>query len=265
VTRIEARYPDYDGLNLTWETLEGVVKHNGPLLLPGNKSRGVAEDNLNWALRGYEGWRELELETVAGPEAQVAALADDIAYNNHDIDDGLREGLFRVEEVLEAPFAGPIFRRVQERWPDVSRGRRTHEAVREMIGAMVADVLAETHARAAAAQPRSAADVRAMGAPLVDFSDGLRAQLDGLRKFLFAHMYRHPSVNRKTSLARRVVADLFGLYLAEPNVMPLEWQARAGGPSEAQTARTVCDYVAGMTDRYALEEHRALFSPKGYY
>lgn len=261
VTRIEARYPDYDGLNLTWETLEGVVKHNGPLLRP-----GVPEDALNWALREYDGWRELELDTFAGPEAQVAALADDIAYNNHDMDDGLRQGLFRVEEVIEeAPFAGPIFRRVQERWPDAPRSRRAHEAVREMIGEMISDVIAETSSRAAREKPQGAAEVRAMPAPLVAFSERLQAELDGLRKFLFSHMYRHPSVNRKTSLARRVVADLFQLYLSEPNVMPLEWQARAGRPGDPQTARTVCDYVAGMTDRYALEEHRALFSPKGYY
>jgi dGTPase len=260
VTRIEARYPDYDGLNLSWETLEGVVKHNGPLL-----AAAARAEDLPWALLAYEGWRELELGTFAGPEAQVAAIADDIAYNNHDIDDGLRQGLFRVEEVLEAPFAGPIFAAVLKRWPDAPRARQTHEAVRDMIGAMLQDVLAETRVRAARAGPESAADVRAMDGPLVAFSDGLQRELDGLRKFLWTRMYRHPSVNRKMSLARRVVADLFRLYLAEPNIMPLEWQARAGAPGDAQTARTVCDYVAGMTDRYALEEHRALFSPKGYY
>jgi len=257
VTRIEARYPDYDGLNLTWETLEGVVKHNGPLV--------GAEADLPWALLAYEGWRDLELQTYAGPEAQVAAIADDIAYNNHDLDDGLRQGLFRMEEVLETPFAGPIFKSVHDRWPDVSRARQTHEAVREMIGAMIEDVTAETRRRADAAQPRSAQDVREMGAPLAAFSDGLQRELDGLRQFLFTRMYRAPSVNRKMSLARRVVRDLFDLYLAEPNLMPLEWQARAAKAGEETTARTVCDYVAGMTDRYALEEHRALFSPKGYY
>src|SRR5690606_9596917 len=165
VTRIEARYPDHDGLNLTWETREGVVKHNGPLLRD-----GVTERDLNWALLEYEGWRDLELETFAGAEAQVAAVADDIAYNNHDIDDGLREGLFGIDDVLAAPFAGPIFASVLERWPDVSRSRQTHEAVREMIGAMIGDVAAETQRRADAAKPQSAADVRAMDAPLIAFS-----------------------------------------------------------------------------------------------
>ncbi len=259
VTRIETRYPGHDGLNLTWETLEGVVKHNGPLLRD-----GAPESDLPWALLDYEDWRGLELHTYAGPEAQIAAIADDIAYNNHDIDDGLRQGLFRIEDVLEAPFAGPVFARVLAQWPDTPRARQTHEAVREMIGEMVMDVAEETRRRLAGANPQGAADVRALGAPVADFSDARRAELDGLREFLFARMYRHPGVNRKMSLARRVVTDLFRLYLEEPNLLPLEWQARAGAPGAAATARTVCDYVAGMTDRYALEEHRALFSSRGY-
>lgn len=260
VTHIEQRYPDHDGLNLTWETLEGVVKHNGPVV-----TEQVSVEELPWALTDYPQWRGLELESHAGLEAQVAAIADDIAYNNHDIDDGLRAGLFGIDDVMDVPFVGEIFHSVRKRWPDIGKSRLIHESVREMIGAMVEDVMAETERRLADARPGSPEDVRAAGRTLVGFSETHRAKDAELRKFLFANMYRHPDVNRKMSLARRVVGDLFQLYLAEPNVMPREWLRLAGEPKSLETARIVSDYVAGMTDRYALEEHRKLFSVEGYF
>lgn len=260
VTHIEQRYPDHDGLNLTWETLEGVVKHNGPVV-----TEQVSVEELPWALTDYPQWRGLELESHAGLEAQVAAIADDIAYNNHDIDDGLRAGLFGIDDVMDVPFVGEIFHSVRKRWLDIGKSRLIHESVREMIGAMVEDVMAETERRLADARPGSPEDVRAAGRTLVGFSETHRAKDAELRKFLFANMYRHPEVNRKMSLARRVVGDLFQLYLAEPNVMPREWLRLAGEPKSLETARIVSDYVAGMTDRYALEEHRKLFSVEGYF
>jgi len=260
VTRIEQRYPDHDGLNLTWETLEGVVKHNGPVL-----TAETGAEELPWALTGYEDWRGLELDTYASLEAQAAAIADDIAYNNHDIDDGLRARLFSVDDLMDVPFVGEIFFSVRKRWPDIERSRLIHESVREMIGAMIDDVTAETERRIAETAPQSAEAVRAAGRPLVAFSDGYREKDRGLRDFLWRNMYRHPEVNRKMSLARRVVGDLFRLYLAEPNVMPREWSRGASEPNTLETARVVSDYVAGMTDRYALEEHRKLFSVEGYF
>lgn len=260
VTAIEQRYPDHDGLNLTWETLEGVVKHNGPVL-----DGETSVDELPWAFTEYEDWRGLELDTHAGAEAQAAAISDDIAYNNHDIDDGLRARLFRVDDVMDVPFVGEIFHSVRKRWPDIEESRLIHESVREMIGAMIEDVMAETERRLAEIRPKSPEDVRAAGRALIGFSDEHREKDAALRKFLFENMYRHPDVNRRMSLARRVVGDLFQLYLAEPNVMPREWSRHAGEPKSLETARIVSDYVAGMTDRYALEEHRKLFSVEGYF
>ena len=248
VTRLEARYAEFDGLNLTWEALEGVVKHNGPL--KGAPPRAIAE---------YLPVHDLEIHTFAGPEAQVAALADDIAYNNHDIDDGLRAGLFTVEDLKDVPLAGPVFAEVRKSYPDLDENRLIHESVRRMIGIMVEDVLAETARRLGDAAPRSPDDVRRLKAPVAAFSDAMRAHDRGLKEFLFAHMYRHYRLNRMTSKARRVVKDLFRLLVDEPQCLPTEWRNQAKGPNDVATAQLVADYVAGMTDRYALDEHRQLF------
>ncbi|WP_291842924.1 deoxyguanosinetriphosphate triphosphohydrolase [Maricaulis sp.] len=260
VTKLEVRYPEFDGLNLTWETLEGVVKHNGPLLGPGQ-----SEADLPWAFTDYEGWRDLELATHAGLEAQVAALADDIAYNNHDIDDGLRSGLLEMEPLLELPLVGEIFVRVRSRWPDKPQAIIVHEAVRELIGIMVEDVLAETGRRLAAANPASARALRELDHPVVAFSEPMLMHLAALRRHLFAHMYKHYKVNRMMSQARRVTSDLFDLYLGDPGVLPSNVQAGMTGAGTAQSARAVCDYIAGMTDRFAVEEHRRLFTVQGYF
>jgi dGTPase len=259
VELLEGRYAEFDGLNLTWETLEGIAKHNGPLI-----TKEADKAKLPWALRALDDWERLELDTYAGPEAQVAALADDIAYNNHDIDDGLRAGLFSVKDVCEVPLVGEAFRDVQKRYPDISEDRMIHEAVRDLIGYMVADVLGETRNRLAAAAPKSADDIRGLDHAICDFSAKFREQEAPLRKFLFENMYRHYKVNRMMGQATRVVRELFDLFLEDPDILPTELRQRCDAPKTATTARIVCDYIAGMTDSYAISEHRKLFSVTGY-
>ncbi len=251
-TRLEHRYPGFDGLNLTWETLEGVVKHNGPV------AHRLGEPAWR-AIADYAQGFDLRLDSWPSAEAQVAALADDIAYNNHDVDDGLGAGLFTVEDLAEVPLIGPILAATKRDYPELDARMIRLEAVRRMIGAMVDDVLAETARRAE--DVGSAEAVRALGRPLVAFSEAMHADLTQLRAFLHARMYRHYRVNRTRSQARRILRELFDLFLAEPEVLPGGWSERASAKEdEAGKARVVCDYIAGMTDRYAIEEHRKLFS-----
>ena len=255
LTRLEARYAAFDGLNPTWETLEGVAKHNGPLIPAAGD-----EAALPWAVAEVAAVQDLELHTWPGPEAQVAALADDIAYHAHDLDDGLRAGLFDAADVAEVPLAGPAIRDVDAAYPELEPSRLAHETVRRMIDAMVADVLAETRMRLAESGPGSADEVRRLTHPVVAFSAPMERDSRDLKRFLFERMYRHFKVNRMTSKARRVVGDLFTLLLAEPECLPSEWRDRVEAADQAtERARLVCDYVAGMTDRYALHEHRRLF------
>ncbi|HEY0838120.1 MAG TPA: deoxyguanosinetriphosphate triphosphohydrolase [Azospirillum sp.] len=257
LTRLEHRYAEFDGLNLTWETLEGVVKHNGPLL-PLKDGR-----NLPVTIDAFRSVWDLELHTNPCAEAQVAALADDIAYNNHDIDDGLRAGLFSIEEVAELPMVGPIVRQVCDRHPGLERGRLIHETVRRMINAMVNDLLTETRRRLAAFEPGSAAEVRAAPEAMVCFSEPMLADQRPLRAFLRHRMYRHYKVNREMSKCKRVVRALFDLFMAESNCLPTQWQQdlkTSGGEGDARVrARLVADYIAGMTDRFALAEYSRLF------
>lgn len=243
LTRLERRYAAFDGLNLTWETLEGVVKHNGPLPKP---PPAIADLNARIDLR-LDGWPSLE--------AQIAALSDDIAYLTHDLDDGLRAGLFGFEDVAPLPLFGPLL----AAFPPLDPPRRTHELVRCAIDALIADLLSETRARLALLRPDCADAIRACGQPLAAFSVPMREDLEAIRRFLFERMYRHTYVNRATSKAKRVVGQLFQLFLAEPNVLPPDWRAQAGLAGAPDTARLVCDYIAGMTDRYAFDEHRKLF------
>jgi len=252
VTRLERRYPRFDGLNLTWETLEGVIKHNGPVVDRLNRPswRAIAEFDADY---------ELGLDTWASAEAQVAALADDIAYNNHDVDDGVTAGLFYLKELLDVPLIGPHVASAMEDYPDCDLSIIRMEAVRRMIGAMVDDVLAETRRRAEAGKVQSPEDVRNLGHALVAFTREMVEDLGALRAFLMERMYRHWRVNRTRSQARRMLAEMFQLFLAEPDVMPAEWGERASAREEAGRARVVCDYIAGMTDRFAIEEHRKLF------
>ncbi|MCZ6608324.1 MAG: deoxyguanosinetriphosphate triphosphohydrolase [Alphaproteobacteria bacterium] len=253
ITLLEKRYVEFDGLNLTWETLEGVVKHNGPLTGAGG------DEALPRAIAEYAGTHDLELGTFAGAEAQVAAIADDVAYNNHDIDDGLRAGLFTVADLGDVPLVGPVFADVARAYPDVDESLLIHEAVRRMIGAMVTDILAETARRIAEIGPATADDIRHCGQPVAGFSDGMGENEAALKAFLFENMYGHYKLNRMTSKARRVVKDLFRLLVDEPECLPTEWRCQAGAPGSAATAQLVADYIAGMTDRSALDEHRRLF------
>ena len=253
VTRLEHRYPQFEGLNLSWETIAGVVKHNGPV------SHRLEEPAWKAIADYAPGW-DLRLDSFASLEAQAAALADDIAYNNHDVDDGVQAGLFTLEDLAEVPLIGPVLHGVRKDWPDIDERMVRIEAVRRMIGVMVEDVLAETEARIEAAGVRSTEDVRTAGRPLVGFSHGMLADLGVLRSFLFERMYRHYRVNRTRSQARRLLGEMFELFMADPGTLPPEWSGKAGTSDEARRARAVCDYIAGMTDRYAIEEHRKLFS-----
>ena len=257
VTRLERRYPLFEGLNLTWETLEGVVKHNGPV------AHRLGEPAFR-AIADYASDFDLEFDSWASAEAQVAALADDIAYNNHDVDDGLQAGLFTLADIEDVPLIGPRLDSARRDYPGIDDRLMRLEAVRRMIGAMVDDVMGETRRRAADLKVESADEVRAAGQPLVAFSDAMARDLVELRRFLHARMYRHFRVNRTRSQARRILAELFGLFLSEPDVLPDEWLQRAdlkfAQDGEAGRARVVCDYIAGMTDRYAIEEHRKLFN-----
>jgi dGTPase len=257
VTRLERRYPQFAGLNLTWETLEGLVKHNGPLTGP-----DTTLNDLPAAFRDFPQILDLEIDQFAGPEAQVAALSDDIAYNNHDIDDGMAAGLFTVEDLMDLPVVGDVFRGVRIEYPDLDDRMVTYEAVRRLIGLWINDLLGETRARVKRYKPKSAADVRAMDASLIAFSEGLEAPQRALRAFLHARMYKHYRVNRMRSKAKRVLADLFDVFLREPQTLPPPWNGLADPGNDAQRARVVCDYIAGMTDTFALEEHRRLFDSR---
>jgi dGTPase len=252
VTKLEHRYPDFEGLNLTWETLEGVIKHNGPVT---DKLSRPSWDMI----RRFDADYDLKLGTWASAEAQVAALADDIAYNNHDVDDGLQAGLFQLNELLDVPLIGPILHGVKAERPDLDDRLTRLEAVRRMIGAMVDDVMGETLRRARESGVASPDDVRGLGHALVAFSPDMNEDLARLRAFLMERMYRHWKVNRTRSQARRIIAEMFSLFMSEPEVMPSEWFTRSQNRDDTGRARVVCDYIAGMTDRYAIEEHRKLF------
>jgi len=260
LTLLERRYADFDGLNLTWESLEGIVKHNGPLMGLHASAKAQAMP-VPATIADYDAAADLELAGFASAEAQAAALADDIAYNNHDIDDGLRAGLFSVADLQSIPLAGPIFASVAAQYPGLEEGRLIHESIRRMIDHMVRDVIAETELRIGHAGVRSAAAVRSLNRPLVAFSDAMRAHDAALKAFLFKRMYRHDKVNQMTYKAKRVVTELFELHLERPDCLPGEWQSLTDGGGTQATARVVADYIAGMTDKYALETHRRLFDP----
>lgn len=252
VTKLEHRYADFDGLNLTWETLEGLVKHNGPLLGEGTKPlpAPIASFNARWPL---------DLSTWPGLEAQIAALADDIAYVNHDIDDGLRAELFSVGDLETAPLVGPHVKAIGERYGRLESGRLIGEIVRRLMSALIGDMTTETNARLARALPRSASQVRAQPHALVSLSETMGADLVALKGFLFARMYRHPQVMASMGKAQGVVSDLFGAFSRDPSLLPPSWEAQCGQSGDPITGGVVRDYIAGMTDRFALEEHRRIF------
>lgn len=249
VTMVEKRYAEFDGLNLTWETLEGLAKHNGPIVRP---SSFMAE---------YDRLHPLDLSSHASLEAQVAALADDIAYNNHDLDDGLRAGLFTLDEIAALPLVGEAVAEVRALYPEAAASRQASESIRRVINAMVQDVVAEAERRLAALSPRGVEDIRAAGRTMVAFSAPMQAANQTVRQFLRQRMYRHWRVNRTTQKSKRVVQMLFSLLHGGPDMLPPEWRQRAGAAGSADCAAVVCDYIAGMTDRFALDEHRRLTDP----
>ena len=258
VTRLERHYADFDGLNLTWETLEGIAKHNGPVTGPNADAKH--DGPLPYALAEVNAQWDLELDTHASAEAQVAAIADDVAYSHHDLHDGLRSGLFTEADLMELPVTGPAFEEVDRLYPDLDRMRRRHEALRRVFGRMVEDVIAVAQNRLASAQPKSVDDIRHMGTTIIRFSKPLYQDLKAVRSFLFHRMYRAPSVMAVRAEVTRMVDDLFPLFLRQPDLLPPEWQADvAAARDETHLARVVADYVAGMTDRFAIQEHQRLF------
>ncbi|MDD5586118.1 MAG: deoxyguanosinetriphosphate triphosphohydrolase [Alphaproteobacteria bacterium] len=256
LTKLERRYVDFDGLNLTWETLEGIAKHNGPLLpekdgkpLPST----MAEFNAKF---------DLELATYAGPEAQVAALSDDVAYNSHDIDDGYRAGFFGFDDLKTLPLFGPILEDTKRRCPEADNERVMHAVVRQVIGTMVTDLLDSTRAAIVTLKPQSAADIRKAKQQTVKFSFAMQGHMKVLNAFLRDRMYEHSKVNRTRTKAEQIVKDLFAFLMDKPNCLPNPWYKalRDHETDEMFKARHIADYIAGMTDRYAVMEHRKLFS-----
>ena len=248
VTNLERHYADFDGLNLTWESLEGIAKHNGPVAAP-----------YPWALAEYNARHDLELTTYASLEAQIAAIADDIAYNHHDLHDGLRAGLFEVADIMALPLVGPCFGEVDTAYPDVDPTRRRHEALRRFFGVLVEDVIAYANTALGALDPASPRDIRHAGRAMVRFSDQVFADLKEVRAFLFTRMYRAPRVVETRAIVTDVVNDLFPHMMAHPDQLPRQWQAEVRAAQDDTTlARLVCDYIAGMTDRFALQTHRRI-------
>ena len=260
VTRLERRYAAFDGLNLVWETLEGLVKHNGPVLDRAGRPVGrYVAAGAPRAILDYDARRSLELWSQASGEAQAAAIADGIAYNAHDLDDGLRAGLFDVDALADVGFLDEIHREIASRHGALERPRLVNEIVRRVITRFVEDAIAESARRLAAAAPAGVEALRALSQPVVAFSPAIAAADEAVRAFLLRRMYRHPNVTRVRDEALSVVRALFARLRAAPAQMPDEWARRSVGADEAKLARLVCDYIAGMTDRYALGEHRRLF------
>jgi len=268
VTSLEARYAEFDGLNLTWETLEGLAKHNGPLThADGRPSGPYAGRHLPYAIRVANEEFGLELHQFAGAEAQAAALADDIAYDAHDIDDGLRAGLLELDDLMEVALTGELLRSIRSAYPGLARERVTAELIRRLISAMITDVVAEARRRLADLAPASVTDIRAAGAPVIAFGKAMAEEERAIKSFLRARLYRHERVMSVMSNAEEVARSIFRHYQSDPAAMPASSQAAMDDP--ARRARRTADFVAGMTDRLALAEYRRLFGAppelgKGY-
>lgn len=245
VTNLERHYAQFDGLNLTWETLEGIAKHNGPVM-----------GDLPWALAEYQKRHDLELETYASAEAQVAAISDDVAYNHHDLHDGLRAELFSTDELAELPILKDCFAKVDALYPDLNYYRRRHEALRRFFGVLVEDVILFAKDSLTQIVPHTADDIRRAGFQIIRFSDPVFQDLKVIRQFLFDRMYRAPSVIEMRVKVTKAVEDLFPFFLAHPENLPKQWRKDVEeAEGEVALARIVSDYIAGMTDRFALECH----------
>jgi dGTPase len=256
VTKLEQRYAEFDGLNLTWETLEGLVKHNGPLIA--QKGAELISD-VPLAITNYNQIHDLWLWSHASLEAQAAAIADDIAYNTHDIDDGLRSGLLTLEMLEDVPFLAGLMKEVRTRYPHIDDSRLTHEVTRRQITKMVEDVIATAQSRLKNLQPQSADDARLVGQTIVGFSDEMKLIDKQLKTFLFAKLYRHPSVMVKREEVAKVIEKLFATFMNEPELMTgARWVDGLELLTEGARARHVGDYLAGMTDTYALDIHKRL-------
>lgn len=255
LTLLERRYAAFDGLNLTWESLEGIAKHNGPLTGSAASVKVLAY-GVPETIRSYSDKWDLELSSFASAEAQVASLADDIAYNNHDLDDGLRASLFQIDDLKDIPVAGDVVRNVSRKWPGLDPQRLIHEVIRQIIDIMVMDVLKESTHRLKGLKDVS--DIRMRKEPTICFSPSVYDCVLELKRFLFSRMYRHYRVNRMSYKAKRILTDLFEIHLKKPDCLPPEWQKQVVGADKRQTARIVCDYIAGMTDKYALETYQIL-------
>lgn len=265
VTFLEHRYAAFRGMNLTFETLEGIVKHNGPLIrADGTPLPRYAAAGVPLAIRAYMSVQDLRLDTQCSLEGQIAALADDIAYNNHDIDDGFRAGYVKVAELEDVPLAGRMIAIVRARHGDLAAGPLVYEMTRRMIAAMVQDVLRETTLRIADAKPTSIEHVRVWRAPLAQFSERMAADIAELRRFLFAKVYKHPAIVTKMTEAQAVLRDLYAHFVEHPDEMHLQPGRDADLQNPAARQRAAGDFVAGMTDMFALKTHAALFgSPEG--
>ena len=248
VTDLERHYAAFDGLNLTWECLEGIAKHNGPVV-----------GDLPYSLSEYDATHDLELHTHASAEAQVAALSDDIAYNNHDLHDGLRAGLFTDADIMALPIIAEAYAAVDAAYPNLEIDRRRHEALRSVFGVMVSDVITTSSAILAGTGAKSAHDIRHLGYPVIRFSDDVYSSLRQIREFLFTQMYRAPSVMEKRAEVTVVIRELFPLFLNDPSQLPENWHAELKDATKTVIARRVCDYISGMTDRYALLEYERIF------
>ena len=250
VTHLERHYADFDGLNLTWETLEGLAKHNGPVT-----------GDIPWALKAYNDTHDLELGTFASAEAQVAAIADDVAYNHHDLHDGLRAELFSTDELAELPILNMCFAEVDRLYPGLNYYRRRHEALRRFFGVLVEDVIQLAQARLMTLQPKTVMDIRAADRAIIRFSDDVFDDLKVIRSFLFDRMYRAPSVVVMRAKVTRVIEELFPHFMAHPEQLPKQWRKDVEAiSSETELARIVSDYISGMTDRFALQEHARLIT-----
>jgi dGTPase len=263
VTALENRYADHDGLNLTWETLEGILKHNGPLIdADGNPVGRYVSEGLPWGLDEIPAPADLELTTHASLEAQCAAIADDIAYDAHDIDDALRARLINLRDLLAVPLVGPIAREVLNRWPGIEANRQSHEVQRRLITLLIEDVIETTAAALGAAGVGSVDDVRQAGETLVRFSPDVAEAERGLKRFLFEHVYRSEQVMVPVRQSQAVVAAMFDHYVGALD-LPGRWGSRVGAaPTQAGRARIICDFIAGMTDPYAEEQYARLFDAK---
>jgi dGTPase len=258
VTDLERRYARFDGLNLTWETLEGLVKHNGPLLTQdGQPTARFAACGVPGPILSYDRAQPLDLSSYASAEAQVAAIADDIAYDAHDIDDGLRADLFALDDIAGVPLIGAIVAEIDAQTPRLDAPRRVHELVRRLITRMIEEVTSESLRRLVALMPQSAADIRRAREPVIAFSPAMATADKAIKGFLYPHMYRSTRVMLVMGEAEQVVRDLYAHFAAHPGDLPAEWGE--GLSDEATRARRIADYIAGMTDRYALIEHARLF------